>query len=75
MAALVGHSTIRQWVMGGDSQHRVATTEEVAAMCDLVREAMAAGAIGLGSSTAEAHVGEAGCRWRAGSPTRRSSSP
>jgi N-acyl-D-aspartate/D-glutamate deacylase len=60
VAALVGHSTIRQWVMGGDSQHRVATTEEVAAMCDLVREAMAAGAIGLGSSTAEAHVGEGG---------------
>jgi N-acyl-D-aspartate/D-glutamate deacylase len=29
-------------------------------MCDLVREAMAAGAIGLGSSTAEAHVGENG---------------
>ena len=29
-------------------------------MCDLVREAMAAGAIGLGSSTAEAHVGEGG---------------
>src|SRR5258705_365551 len=51
VAALLGHSTIRQWVMGGDSQHRVATSEEVAAMCGLVREAMAAGAIGLGSST------------------------
>jgi N-acyl-D-aspartate/D-glutamate deacylase len=60
VAALLGHSTIRQWVMGGDSQHRVATSEEVAAMCSLVREAMAAGAIGLGSSTAEAHVGEGG---------------
>ena len=60
VAALLGHSTIRQWVMGGDSQHRVATSEEVAAMCGLVREAMAAGAIGLGSSTAEAHVGEGG---------------
>ena len=60
VAALLGHSTIRQWVMGGDSQHRVATGEEVDAMCRLVREAMAAGAIGLGSSTAEAHVGENG---------------
>ena len=60
VAALVGHSTIRQWVMGGDSQHRVATVEEVEAMGRLVREAMAAGAIGLGSSTAEAHVGEGG---------------
>src|SRR5262245_38203616 len=60
VAALVGHSTIRQWVMGNDSQHRVATSEEVHAMARLVREAMAAGAIGLGSSTAEAHVGENG---------------
>ncbi|HYE90490.1 MAG TPA: amidohydrolase family protein [Terriglobales bacterium] len=60
VAALVGHSTIRQWVMGKDSQHRVATSEEVAAMSALVREAMAAGAIGLGSSTAEAHVGDGG---------------
>jgi N-acyl-D-aspartate/D-glutamate deacylase len=60
VAALVGHSTIRQWVMGGDSQHRVATSEEVEAMARMVREAMAAGAIGLGSSTAEAHVGENG---------------
>ena len=60
VAALLGHSTIRQWVMGGDSQRRVATAEEVAAMCGLVRSAMAAGAIGLGSSTAEAHVGDGG---------------
>ena len=60
VAALVGHSTIRQWVMGGDSQHRVATSEEIEAMARMVREAMAAGAIGLGSSTAEAHVGENG---------------
>jgi N-acyl-D-aspartate/D-glutamate deacylase len=60
VAALVGHSTIRQWVMGGDSQHRVATVEEVEAMGRLVRDAMAAGAIGIGSSTAEAHVGEGG---------------
>ena len=60
VAALLGHSTIRQWVMGGDSQHRVATAEEIEAMSALVREAMAAGAIGLGSSTAEAHVGDNG---------------
>jgi N-acyl-D-amino-acid deacylase len=60
VAAFVGHSTIRQWIMGGESQHRVATAEEVDGMCRLVREAMAAGAIGLASSTAEAHVGENG---------------
>jgi N-acyl-D-amino-acid deacylase len=60
VAALVGHSTIRQWVMGSDSQHRVATSEEVEEMGRMVREAMAAGAIGIGSSTAEAHVGDGG---------------
>jgi len=60
VAALLGHSAVRQWVMGRDAQHRAATAEEVVEMAGLVREAMAAGAIGLGSSTAEAHVGDGG---------------
>jgi N-acyl-D-aspartate/D-glutamate deacylase len=60
VAALLGHSSARRWVMGADCQYRTATDEEVARMADLVREAMAAGAIGFGSSTAEAHVGEGG---------------
>jgi N-acyl-D-aspartate/D-glutamate deacylase len=60
VAALLGHSSVRQWVLGADSQQRAATPDEVARMADLVREAMAAGAIGLGSSTAEAHVGDGG---------------
>ncbi|HUJ75101.1 MAG TPA: amidohydrolase family protein, partial [bacterium] len=60
VAALVGHSSMRQWVMGADSQQRAATPDEVRQMAQLTREAMAAGAIGLGSSTAEAHVGDAG---------------
>src|SRR5438105_2703474 len=33
VAAFLGHSTIRQWVMGNDSQHRVGTAEELDAMC------------------------------------------
>jgi N-acyl-D-aspartate/D-glutamate deacylase len=60
VAVLLGHSTIRQWVMGAESQRRAATGEEVGKMSVLVREAMAAGAIGLGSSTAEAHIGDGG---------------
>jgi N-acyl-D-aspartate/D-glutamate deacylase len=60
VAALLGHSAVRQWVMGPDAQRRSATDEEVLRMADLVREAMAAGAIGFGSSTAEAHVGDGG---------------
>src|SRR5258705_2617163 len=46
--------------MGADSQRRVATSEEVAERCGVGWEAMAAGAIGLGSSAAEAHVGDGG---------------
>lgn len=60
VAALLGHSAVRQWVMGPGAQQRAATDDEVAQMARLVREAMAAGAIGFGSSTAEAHVGDGG---------------
>jgi N-acyl-D-aspartate/D-glutamate deacylase len=60
VAALLGHSSVRRWVMGEDCQHRAATDEELAAMSRLVREAMAAGAIGFASSTADAHVGDGG---------------
>ena len=60
VAALLGHSALRQWVLGTDAQRRAATPAEVLTMAGLVREAMAAGAIGLGSSTAEAHVGDGG---------------
>src|SRR5688500_8341002 len=48
-AALVGPSTIRPWVMGGASQHRVATSVEIAAMARVVPEPVAAGAIGTGA--------------------------
>jgi N-acyl-D-amino-acid deacylase len=60
VAALVGHSSIRQWVLGADAQKRPATADEIRTMSGMVEEAMAAGAIGLGSSTAEAHVGDKG---------------
>lgn len=46
VASYVGHGTIRQRVMGDDFK-RVATEAEVARMRDLVREEMAAGALGL----------------------------
>ena len=44
VAALIGHSALRYYVMGAASQERTATDEEIAAMCQLVEEAMAAGA-------------------------------
>ena len=60
IGAFVPHSTVRYWVMGPAAQEREATTEEVAQMAGLVREAMSAGAIGFASSTLEAHNGEDG---------------
>ncbi len=50
IAAYVGHSSIRTWVMGEAATERAANADEVQAMAQLVREAMAAGAIGLASS-------------------------
>lgn len=60
IGAFVGHSALRLWVMGESAQHRAATEAEVAQMADMTRQAMAAGAIGLGTSTAEAHNGVGG---------------
>lgn len=50
VAPLVGHSVIRLWVMGPAAQERAATPEETAAMQDLLRECLDAGAIGLSTS-------------------------
>src|SRR5579872_4626260 len=59
-ACFSGHSAIRTFVMGDDATERTATNEEIARMADLVREGMAAGAVGFATSTAEAHNGEGG---------------
>jgi N-acyl-D-aspartate/D-glutamate deacylase len=50
VAALIGHSALRYYVMGVASQERAATPDEIAEMCRLVEEAMAAGAAGISSS-------------------------
>ena len=60
LAAYVGHSSVRTWVMGEAATERAATPAEVEAMAALVREAMAAGAVGFASSTSPAHNGEGG---------------
>ncbi|HKV15929.1 MAG TPA: amidohydrolase family protein [Reyranella sp.] len=60
IACFAGHSAIRTFVMGEEATERTATDEEIARMAMLVREAMAAGAVGFASSTAEAHNGEGG---------------
>lgn len=60
IAAYAGHSSIRTYVMGADANRREATASEIARMAALVREAMAAGAVGLASSTSPAHNGAGG---------------
>ena len=47
---LVGHSVIRLFVMGDASQERAATSDELGAMCDLLRECLDSGAVGMSTS-------------------------
>ena len=47
LAAFVGHSSLRTFVMGEDAPRRAATPDEIARMRELVLEGMKAGAIGL----------------------------
>ena len=50
VAPLVGHSVIRLWVMGDAAQKRAANASEIAAMQDLLRDCLEAGAVGLSTS-------------------------
>jgi N-acyl-D-aspartate/D-glutamate deacylase len=58
VAAFIGHSPLRLFVLGGDE--RVATPGEIDTMRALVREAMEAGAIGFSTSRQPAHQGAFG---------------
>jgi N-acyl-D-amino-acid deacylase len=60
VAAYVGHSSVRTYVMGNDASRRGATDVEIAQMETIVRGAMQAGAVGFASSTSPAHNGEGG---------------
>jgi N-acyl-D-aspartate/D-glutamate deacylase len=56
----VGHSAVRRYVMGDDASEREATREEIAAMQELVRQAMREGALGFSTSQIDIHVGDDG---------------
>ena len=51
----VGHSALRRVVMGEDAVQREATDAEVAAMADLLRAGLAAGAMGFSSTWSTTH--------------------
>jgi N-acyl-D-aspartate/D-glutamate deacylase len=56
----VGHCAVRRFVMGDDASEREATSDEIAAMQELVRQAMREGALGFSTSQLDIHVGEDG---------------
>jgi N-acyl-D-aspartate/D-glutamate deacylase len=60
VAAFVGHSSIRSFVMGDAATERAATQDEILSMKQLVLEGIRAGAIGFATSTSPAHNGEGG---------------
>jgi N-acyl-D-amino-acid deacylase len=61
VAVLAGHSTIRSAVMGDEASTRAEPTDaELSRMQALVREALAAGAIGFASSFSPNHAGYGG---------------
>ena len=60
VGSYVGHCAVRRWVMGDDASERAATPGEIAAMMELVRQAMAEGALGFSTSQLDLHVGEDG---------------
>src|SRR3954465_9263940 len=57
VAAMIGHTPLRTYVMGEDATARPASAEEVAEQRRLVGEALDAGAIGFATSKQPAHAG------------------
>jgi N-acyl-D-aspartate/D-glutamate deacylase len=60
VGANVGHCAVRRYVMGDDASERTATDDEIAQMCQLVRDALLDGAIGFTSSQLDLHVAHDG---------------
>ncbi len=59
-AAYIGHTAMRIYAMGDEAVGRVATSDEIARMADMVREAIDAGASGWATSFAVTHRGADG---------------
>ncbi|MCW5893067.1 MAG: amidohydrolase family protein [bacterium] len=60
VAALIGHTPLRLYVMGDAATERAATAEETAAMRAIVRAAIDAGALGFATSKSPTHLGDGG---------------
>jgi N-acyl-D-aspartate/D-glutamate deacylase len=55
VGTLIGHSTVRYYVMGDECQKRTASDAEIAEMQAVVRDGMEAGALGLSVSRNKGH--------------------
>lgn len=60
VAAMIGHTPLRMYVMGEEATERAATPAEIAQMKALVAEAIDAGAVGFATSKSTTHVGYEG---------------
>jgi N-acyl-D-aspartate/D-glutamate deacylase len=60
VAALVGHTPVRLYVMGDDASERTATDDEIERMKAIVADAVAAGAVGFATSQSPTHAGDGG---------------
>jgi N-acyl-D-amino-acid deacylase len=60
VAAFIGHSSVRTWVLGADASKRVATAAEVDEMRRIVLDGLQAGAVGFSTTTSYQHNGENG---------------
>jgi N-acyl-D-amino-acid deacylase len=62
VGAMIGHSAVRYYVMGDGCQKREATPDEIATMQQVVRDGVAAGALGLSVSREPGHYDPQGVR-------------
>jgi N-acyl-D-aspartate/D-glutamate deacylase len=60
LAAFIGHTPLRLYVMGEEATERPATKNEIERMRAIVRQAIDAGALGFATSKAPTHVGYGG---------------
>ncbi len=60
VAAFIGHSSVRTWVLGEDASKRAATPAEVEEMRRIVLDGLQAGAVGFSTTTSYQHNGENG---------------
>ncbi len=60
VAAMVGHTPVRMYVMGEESTERAASSDEIARMKAIVGAAIDAGAVGFATSMAPTHMGYGG---------------